>query len=42
LMTALGINLGVFVWTMTSAAGIAALARSSGAAFDALRFAGAA
>ncbi len=41
-MSALGINLGVLVWTMTSAAGIAALVRSSAAAFDTLKFAGAA
>ncbi len=42
LMSALGINLGVLVWTMTSAAGIAALVRSSSAAFNTLKLAGAA
>lgn len=41
-ITALGINLGVLVWTMTAALGVAALVRSSAAAFDTLKYLGAA
>jgi threonine/homoserine/homoserine lactone efflux protein len=42
LITALGINLGVLVWTMTAALGAAALVRSSAVAFDTLKYLGAA
>lgn len=42
LATALGINLGVAIWTVAAALGIAALVRSSPSAFMALKLAGAA
>ena len=42
LATALGINLGVAIWTVAAALGVAALVRSSPTAFTALKLAGAA
>ena len=42
LATAVGVNLGVAVWTVAAAAGLAALFAASSAAFDTVRLAGAA
>lgn len=42
LLTALGINAGIIVWTAAAALGVAALVRASGAAFTVLKLAGAA
>jgi threonine/homoserine/homoserine lactone efflux protein len=42
LLTALGINAGIVVWTAAAALGVAALVRASGAAFMVLKLAGAA
>jgi len=42
LATAVGVNLGVAVWTVAAATGLAALFAASSAAFDAVRLAGAA
>jgi threonine/homoserine/homoserine lactone efflux protein len=42
LATAVGVNLGVAVWTIAAATGLAALFAASSAAFDAVRLAGAA
>jgi threonine/homoserine/homoserine lactone efflux protein len=40
--SALGVNLGIAMWTFASALGLAAVVRASAAAFDVLKFAGAA
>ena len=40
--TAVGINVGLCVWTLATALGVASLLRASGTAFDALKLAGAA
>jgi len=40
--TAVGINLGIFVWTIAAALGLAALIATSAAAFTAIKLAGAA
>jgi threonine/homoserine/homoserine lactone efflux protein len=42
LLTALGINAGIVVWTLAAALGVAALVRASAAAFTVLKLAGAA
>ena len=42
LATALGVNLGALVWTIAAALGLAVFVRSSAAAFNTLRIAGAA
>jgi RhtB (resistance to homoserine/threonine) family protein len=39
--SALGVNLGIAMWTFASALGLAAVIRASAAAFDVLKFAGA-
>jgi threonine/homoserine/homoserine lactone efflux protein len=41
LTTALGVNLGIALWTLAAALGVAAIVRASATAFDILRLAGA-
>jgi threonine/homoserine/homoserine lactone efflux protein len=40
--TALGVNLGIFLWTLSAALGLAAVIAASGAAFTAIKLGGAA
>jgi threonine/homoserine/homoserine lactone efflux protein len=42
LRTALGVNLGIVLWTLAAALGLAAVVRASATAFDVLKLAGAA
>jgi len=41
LATALGVNVGIALWTLAAALGVAAIVRASAAAFDVVKFAGA-